>query len=106
MPEGFRKNNQELDIASRVLGLYLQTPWPCNETVVNILSDLPVLSLNMALKDTIILWNNAVNLYLAEEFEEAIKMFKQIENPNARIFYNIAFSYLQLNRLEDALKVS
>lgn len=104
MPEGFRKNNQELNIASRVLSLYLQTP--CNETVVNILSDLPVLSLNMALKDTIILWNDAVNLYLEEEFEEAIKKFKQIENPNARIFYNIAFSYLQLNRLEDALKVS
>ena len=75
-------------------------------SVVNILSDLPVLSLNMALKDTIILWNDAVNLYLEEEFEEAIKKFQQIENPNARIFYNIAFSYLQLNRLEDALKVS
>lgn len=58
----------------------------------------------MALKDTIILWNDGVNLYLEEEFEEAISKFKQIENPNARICYNIAFSFLQLDRLDDALK--
>lgn len=65
---------------------------------------MPVQSLNMALKDTIILWNDGVNLYLEEEFEEAISKFKQIENPNARVLYNVAFSYLQLDRLDDALK--
>ncbi|XP_056010302.1 uncharacterized protein LOC130051746 isoform X2 [Ostrea edulis] len=57
----------------------------------------------MAFKDMIILWNDGVNSYLEEEFEEAISKFQQIENPNARIFYNIAFSYLQLNRLDDAI---
>ncbi|XP_061183967.1 uncharacterized protein LOC133192115 [Saccostrea echinata] len=58
----------------------------------------------MALKDTIILWNDGINSYLEEEFEEAISKFQQIENPNARILYNIAFTHLQLNRLEDAVK--
>ena len=59
----------------------------------------------MSLKDAIVLWSDGVNKALDGKFEEAISVWSSMQEPGARISFNIASMHLLLGRPDKAEKV-
>lgn len=60
----------------------------------------------MSLKDTIVQWSQGVDKALDGRFEEAIEVWSGMQEPGARIYFNIASMYILLGDLENAGRVS
>ena len=59
----------------------------------------------MSLKDTIEQWSQGVDKALEGRFEEAIDVWSSMQEPGAKIHFNIASMYLLLGRLDNAERV-
>ena len=59
----------------------------------------------MSLKDTIVQWSEGVDMALKGKSEEAIGIWTAMQDPGARIFFNIASMHLLLGNLDKAEKV-
>lgn len=60
----------------------------------------------MSLKDTIVQWSEGVDLALSGKFREAISVWGAMQEPGARIYFNIASMHVLLGSIENAEKVS
>jgi len=60
----------------------------------------------MSLKETIVLWNQGVDKALDGKFKEALGIWTSMQEPGARIMYNISSMHVLLGDLESAVKVS
>lgn len=59
----------------------------------------------MSLKDTIVQWSEGADQALKGKPEEAIGIWTAMQEPGARIFFNIASMHLVLGNLDKAEKV-
>lgn len=59
----------------------------------------------MSLKDTIVQWSEGADLALEGKSEEAIGIWTAMQEPGARILFNIASMHLLLGNLDKAEKV-
>jgi hypothetical protein len=60
----------------------------------------------MSLKDTIEQWSEGVDLALGGKAREAIAVWTAMQEPGARIYFNIASMYMLLGSIDNAEKVS
>ena len=59
----------------------------------------------MSLKDTIELWSKGVDKALEDKFQDAIDVWTSMQEPGARIFFNIASMHLFLGNIDNAERV-
>lgn len=60
----------------------------------------------MSLKDTIEQWSRGVDKALDGMLDEAIDIWTSMQEPGARIYFNIASTHLLLGNLDNAERVS
>ena len=60
----------------------------------------------MSLKDFIVQWSDGVDKALEGKFDGALDIWTAIQEPGARIYFNIASMYLLLGKLDNAHRVS
>ncbi len=60
----------------------------------------------MSLKETIVQWSEGVDMALEGRSEEAIGVWTSMQEPSARIYFNIACMHLLLGSLDNAERVS
>ncbi|CAH1785374.1 unnamed protein product [Owenia fusiformis] len=56
----------------------------------------------MAMKQQLTLWSEGVDLHEANNFDSGLEKWKQIQNPSAKILFNIANVQIQFKQLEQA----
>lgn len=64
-----------------------------------------VYSVEMSLRETIELWKNGVKKAEDNQPADAIKLFLDISEPGARIYFNVANMYISLGNSIEAEKV-
>ena len=60
----------------------------------------------MSLKDTIVQWSEGVDLALSGKPKDAIAVWTAMQEPGARIYFNVASMHVLLGSIENAEKVS
>ena len=59
----------------------------------------------MSLKDTIVQWSEGVDKALEGKFQEAVDIWTSMQEPGARIYYNISCMHLLLGSMDNAQRV-
>ena len=59
----------------------------------------------MSLKDTIVYWNQGVDKAQEEKYLEAIDIWTSMQEPGARILFNVASMHFMLGNLDNAERV-
>lgn len=60
----------------------------------------------MSLKDTIVQWSQGVDLALEGKLQEAIDVWSAMQEPGAKIYFNIACMHMLLGSIDNAERVS
>ena len=58
------------------------------------------------MKDTLILWRDALTLYTTGQYKEVIAKYEQIGELSARMLYNLACVHVKTGDVEQAIQVS
>ena len=59
----------------------------------------------MALKEILHRWDAAVKAYMAERYEEALDIYREIDDVSARMYFNMACAHIKLDQTTEAIKV-
>ena len=57
------------------------------------------------LKECLGVWRDAVQEYNKGNNQEALNIFRQVEDPSARVLYNIACAHIRVHQHDEALEV-
>ena len=68
--------------------------------------EVPRYSWCRTMKETLQLWSEAVTSQNADRHEEALTSYGMIENPSARMRYNMACACVRLGKMEAAIQVT